>query len=75
MVGAGPCFILVFTHHRHLTNLFRKNRYLNRNQESSRLLAKSDNIVLSSLCHLVKRVEFGRQPQHTLSLALELSPD
>lgn len=30
---------------------------------------------LSSLCHLFTRAEFGRQPQHTLFPALELSPD
>jgi len=42
MVGAGPCFILVFTHHSHRINLFRKSRYLNRNQESSsRAIASS----------------------------------
>lgn len=35
MVGAGPCFILVFTRNSHRTNLFGKGRYLNRNQELS----------------------------------------
>ena len=45
VVGAGPCFILVFTHHRHRTNLFRKSCYLNRNQESSGLLTRGNNIV------------------------------
>jgi len=47
VVGADPGFILVFTRHRHRTNLFRKSRYLNRNQESSRALAKGNNIVES----------------------------
>jgi len=45
VVGAGPCFILVFIHHSHRTNLFRKSCHLNRNQGSSRPLAKGNNIV------------------------------
>lgn len=45
MVGAGPCFILVFACHSHRTNLFWKNRYLNRNQESLRALTNINNVV------------------------------
>ena len=56
MVGAGSCFILVFTHRRHLINLFRKSRYLNKNQESvSRAIASS--YIPSITCEYVPIVK------------------
>jgi hypothetical protein len=45
VVGSCPCYVLVFTRHSHLTNLFRKNGYLNQGRESFRALVNSNNIV------------------------------
>ena len=56
MVGAGPYFILVFAHHSHRINLFRKSRYLNRNLKSpSRAIASS--CIPSITCEYVSIVK------------------
>ena len=56
VVGAGPCSILVFTHHSHRINLFRKSRYLNRNQESSSRATVS-SCIPSITCEYVSIVK------------------
>jgi hypothetical protein len=44
VVGASSCFVLVFTHNRHSTDLFRKDCYLSKKEESSRLLTKVNHL-------------------------------